>query len=129
MNEGNNLPGVKKKSFALYFNNGEIWCEHLDGIFKYTDIAIEKLNNDYEIFRKPSKPNVIAVNLAQTYCEERLLDTVCEKLTTQKKKFQRVAFVGVPFYKKGYLKRKLNKAEFLTYFTQDFEKAKQWLIP
>ena len=31
------LPGVKKKSFVLPFRGGEIWFEHLDGMYQYTD--------------------------------------------------------------------------------------------
>lgn len=34
------LPGVKKKSFALPFRGGEIWFEHLDGIYQYTELVL-----------------------------------------------------------------------------------------
>lgn len=37
------LAGVKKKSFILPYAGGEIWFEHLDGIYQYTEFALEKL--------------------------------------------------------------------------------------
>lgn len=40
------LPGLTKKSFSMFFGGGEIWFEHLDGIYEHTDLAIEKLEND-----------------------------------------------------------------------------------
>lgn len=129
MQDGRNLPGVTKKSFSLFYNGGEIWCEHLDGIHGYTDIAVEKLNIDYEVLRKPSKPGFIAINVAETKCEEKLLDAVCEKLTSGEKKIMRVVFVGVPIIKKSYIRNKLTDAGFEFEFINDFEKAKHWLIP
>lgn len=53
------LPGVKKESFVLPFAGGEIWFEHLDGIYQYTDLAVQKLRADAEIFRRPSSPGYI----------------------------------------------------------------------
>ncbi len=47
------LPGGKEKSFILPFAGGEIWFEHLDGIYQYIELAIEKLRNDTETFRRP----------------------------------------------------------------------------
>lgn len=50
----NELPGVRKKSFILPFAGREIWFEHLDGIYQYTELAIEKRRTDTETFRRPS---------------------------------------------------------------------------
>ncbi len=30
---GRELPGFRKKSFVLHYGGGEIWFEHLDGIY------------------------------------------------------------------------------------------------
>ena len=49
------LPGVKKKSFILPYNGGEIWFEHLDGMYQYTELVREKLKKDSEQFLQPSK--------------------------------------------------------------------------
>lgn len=43
------LPGVKKKTFILPYNGGEIWFEHLDGMYQYTELVREKLKKDYAL--------------------------------------------------------------------------------
>lgn len=53
---GCELPGFRKKSFVLYFGGGEIWFEHLDGIYQYTEHALEKLCADSDFFCRPSAP-------------------------------------------------------------------------
>ena len=55
--EPESLPGVKKKSFVLPFRGGEIWFEHLDGMYQYTNLVIEKLKRDRMFFLLPSKPS------------------------------------------------------------------------
>ena len=53
------LSGVKKKSFILPYAGGEIWFEHLDGIYQYTELAIQKLRADTAVFCRPSSPGYI----------------------------------------------------------------------
>ncbi|MGN0179763.1 MAG: hypothetical protein ACI4DY_10035 [Monoglobaceae bacterium] len=53
------LPGAEKKSFALPFRGGEIWFEHLDGMYQYTELVLGKLKNDSYTFLLPSKPSYI----------------------------------------------------------------------
>ena len=48
----NELPGVRKRSFILPFAGGEIWFEHLDGIYQYTPLAVQKLRADTAAFRR-----------------------------------------------------------------------------
>ena len=43
---GTDLLGDRKKSFLLYYNGGEIWFEHLEGLYEYEDLVTEKLNSD-----------------------------------------------------------------------------------
>ena len=52
------LPGVKKKSFILPFRGGEIWFEHLDGMYRYTDLATEKLKRDSRVFFYLPSPRI-----------------------------------------------------------------------
>lgn len=33
--DGRALPGYKKKSFSLPFAGGEIWFEHIDGLYQF----------------------------------------------------------------------------------------------
>ena len=64
--EPQSLPGAKKKSFVLPFRGGEIWFEHLDGMYQYTNLVLEKLKNDSHIFLLPSKPSQIGFVLDET---------------------------------------------------------------
>ena len=48
--------GLQKKSFLLYYGGGEIWAEHLDGLYGYTNLAIEKFEKDYLECKRPSLP-------------------------------------------------------------------------
>ena len=70
------LHGVKKKSFALPFNGGEIWFEHLDGMYQYTELVLEKLKNDSHTFLLLSKPAHIAFILDETLITEQLIDEI-----------------------------------------------------
>lgn len=120
--------GLKKKSFSMYFGGGEIWFEHLDGIYEYTDLAIEKLENDYFEFRRPSMPSLIAINLDKTLVGDKLIHAIAEKLLNSDKRFTRVVFVGINRTIKRKIKKAFLEASFALNFINDFEKAKEWLV-
>lgn len=112
----------------MFFGGGEIWFEHLDGIYGYTNLAIEKLEKDYQEFKRPSLPSLIAINLDETEVNDRLLQAVTEKLLHGEKRFTRVVFVGVNRSEIRKIKHLLQEASFIYNFINDFEKAKEWLI-
>lgn len=122
------LPGVKKKSFSMYFGGSEIWFEHLDGIYSFTDIAIEKLEKDHLSFKRPSAPSLIAINLDETEINDRLIAAIANKLLNGGKRFTRVVFVGTDSYSKRKIKTALAASSFALSFINDFEKAKEWLV-
>ncbi len=123
------LPGVKKKSFALPFNGGEIWFEHLDGMYQYTELVLEKLKNDSDIFLLPSKPAYIAFVLDETLITADLIDQIAYLLCRERKQFMRICFIGTDRKSKRLLKYALcNKGTFEVDFINDMEKAKEWLI-
>lgn len=123
------LPRVKKKSFALPFNGGEIWFEHLDGMYQYTKLVLEKLKNDSDIFLLPSKPAYIAFVLDETLITEPLMDEIMRLLCSERKQFMRICFIGTDRKSKRLLKYALcNKGIFAVAFINDTEKAKEWLI-
>lgn len=62
---GENLPGYKKKSFVLPYNGGEIWFEHLDGIYGYEQLVLQKLAGDVPRFSRPSHPRIFALYLTR----------------------------------------------------------------
>lgn len=99
------LPGVRKKSFILPFAGGEIWFEHLDGIYQYTELAIQKLRTDTALFRRPSSTEYIAFVLDETIITEELISEIADALTKSGKQFMRAAFVGTD----GLTRKKLKK--------------------
>lgn len=127
-NNPRELPGFKKKSFSMAFGGGEIWFEHLDGMYGHTYLAVEKLESDYTQFRRPSAPSLIAVNLDETAVDVELINAVAEKLLNGGKRFTRVAFVGTDKASRRKIKNALGGAQFAIEFINDFEKAKEWLV-
>lgn len=122
------LPGLSKKSFSMFFGGGEIWFEHLDGIYEHTDLAIEKLENDSKQFKRPSGPSLIAINLDETEVNSELINAISDKLLNSGKRFTRVVFVGTNKAVQLELKKTLAGGGFALKFINDFEKAKEWLV-
>lgn len=127
-NNPREMPGFKKKSFSMAFGGGEIWFEHLDGMYEHTYLAVEKLESDYPQFRRPSAPSLIAVNLDETVIDDELINAVAEKLLNGEKRFTRVVFVGTDKASRRTIKNALSGAQFALEFINDFEKAKEWLV-
>ncbi|MDD7445994.1 MAG: hypothetical protein PUK79_06155 [Clostridiales bacterium] len=99
------LLGVKKKSFILPFAGGKIWFEHLDGIYQYTELALQKLRADTANFRRPSAPRHIAFVLDETMMTEELASEIADALAGPGKQFMRAAFVGAD----GLTRRRLRR--------------------
>ena len=122
------LPGVKKKSFAMPFGGGEIWFEHLDGIGGHAALALQKLEGDCARFRAPSATSLMAVNLDETDVTSALIAVLADKLLHLGKRFTRVAFVGADKPTRRALTAALASPPFALAFIDDFEKAKEWLV-
>lgn len=126
--KGEELPGIKKKSFSMCFDGGEIWFEHLDGIYEYTDLALEKLEQDYLQFKRPSKPSLISVNLDHTRVNDTLIHSLAEKLLDKSKRFTRAVFVGADKKARAKIRKVISGGGFAFAFIDDFEQAKKWLV-
>lgn len=127
--EPKNLPGVKKKSFVLPFRGGEIWFEHLDGMYQYTDLVLEKLKNDSHIFLLPSKPSQIGFVLDETLVTKDIVEKILNLLCDERKRFMRVCFMGTNWkIKKMFCNALREKANFAFSFINDIEQAKEWLV-
>lgn len=122
--------GLRKKSFELYFNSGSIWCEHLDGMGELKEQVIEKFTYDKKIFCRPSMTSFLIINLDETVIDTDIISCIVETITGSQKRFMKIAFVGV--------KKVADKNDFraISYikgcpieFFDDFEKAKQWVLP
>lgn len=123
------LSGAKKKSFALPFRGGEIWFEHLDGMYQYTELVLEKLRKDSHTFLLPSKPAYIAFVLDETLITENLIDEIVHLLCNERKQFMRVCFIGTDRKSKRLIRHALSdRAVFSAAYINNTEKAKEWLI-
>ena len=60
--------------------------------------------------------------------DDRLIHAITEKLLHGEKRFTRVVFVGVNRAVKHNIKHLLRESSFAFHFTNDFEKAKEWLV-
>ncbi len=122
------LPGVKKKSFILPFAGGEIWFEHLDGIYQYTELAIKKLRADAATFCRPSSPGYITFVLDETAVTQELIGEIADLLITSGKRFMRAAFVGADRSSCKKLKKLLYGHGFAVKFFDGIEPAKEWIL-
>ena len=122
------LPGVKKKSFILPYAGGEIWFEHLDGIYQYSELAVEKLRKDIAAFRRPSSPGYIIFVLDETSITEKLISEIADALIKPGKQFMRVAFVGTDRLSCRKLKKLLYGYSFAIQFFDGIEPAKEWIL-
>ena len=128
MQDGRELPGFKKKSFALPFGGGEIWFEHLDGMYGFPELVLEKLTGDIPLFQRPSAPSNIGFVLNETDITEGIIKLIVGSLLETKKRFMRVAFIGTDRRTAKTLKKLLYGNGFGLCFFADFEKAKEWLV-
>ena len=124
----NELPGVKKKSFILPYAGGEIWFEHLDGIYQYTELAVEKLRKDTMTFRRPSSPGYITFVLDETMITDKLISEIADALTGPGKRFMRTAFVVADALSRKRLKKLLYGHGFAIKFFDGIEPAKEWIL-
>lgn len=126
--DGRQLPGFLKKSFVLNFAGGEIWFEHLDGIYEHEALVLEKLNADSRRFLRPSSPAFVGFVLDETTLTPAISDRIVQLLTESGKRFMRVAFIGVGRREWRTLRRDLIGKGFAIEAFYDFEAAKEWLV-
>ncbi len=123
------LPGYKKESFALSFNGGEIWFEHLDGMYDKENIILEKLEFDRQLFSRPSSTSYICFVFDETQITEQIIIAVLNSITENTKHFMKIAFSGVDKKSKHRLKKELTEKGFCIGFFEGLEDAKCWLLP
>lgn len=126
------LPGTRKKSFSMYFGGGEIWIEHLDGMYTFTDEVMQKFIDDTQNITKPTAPSLIAVNLDETFVDEKIVTLITDTYIKNTRYIQKVVFVGLERYSRNLMKKAFKKRtveyQFVINYINDFEKAKEWLM-
>lgn len=124
--------GIKKKSFSLHYNNGEIWCEHLDSLGDQKQIVKNKFSEDLLEAKKVSAPSYIAVNLDETLVDRDILEMVLYSYRDMDKDLKKVVFIGLSRRNVRLMKKIIKESnKEITYIAtciNDFEKAKEWLV-
>lgn len=100
----------------------------MDGIYQYTELAIEKLRRDSAIFRRPSSTGYITFVLDETIITEELISEIAAALLKPGKHFMRAAFVGADVLSCKRLKKLLYGHAFAIRFFDGIEPAKEWLM-
>jgi hypothetical protein len=120
--------GLNKKSFSLYYNGGEIWCEHLDSLCKEKELLKQKFKQDLIQISRPSMTSLIAVNLDETEVDQEIVDLIINSFIQMNKPLRKVVFVGLNLRMRSYVKKRNRESSFEMICINDFEKAKAWLI-
>lgn len=122
--------GLKKKSFELYYNGGSIWCEHLDSMGDHKEEVIEKFLSDYKIFSKPSRTSFMIINLDNTKIDKDIVSCITDTIIASEKRFMKIALVGVRKLRErlAFEEIQMKKGCIINFF-DDYEKAKQWVLP
>ena len=128
MKNGENLPGYKKKSFVLPYNGGEIWFEHLDGIYGHEELVLNKLAGDSHIFSRPSAPAYVCFVFNETRVTGNIINAVKNSILESGKHFMKIAFVGLDRMSVRKFRKELAGKGFDINFPEGLEDAKEWLL-
>lgn len=120
--------GLKKKSFSLSYNGGEIWCEHLDSLYDQTELLKQKFMEDLLQIQKPSSSSFIAVILNESDVDGEILDQIINEFSSLKRQLRKVVFIGLTMKLKRHVKKRIADTNFLMVCMDDLEKAKEWLV-
>ena len=120
--------GLKKKSFSMFFNGGEIWFEHLDSLYDQTELIKQKFTQDLLEIQRPSTSSFIAVILNESNINGEILDLIINEFSNLNKQLRKVVFIGLTMKMKRYVKKRSALTNFLIICMDDLEKAKEWLV-
>lgn len=120
--------GLKKKSFSMFFNGGEIWFEHLDSLYDQTELIKQKFTQDLLEIQRPSTSSFIAVILNESNIDGEILDLIINEFSNLNKQLRKVVFIGLTMKMKRYVKKRSALTNFLIICMDDLEKAKEWLV-
>lgn len=120
--------GIKKKSFELNYNDGTIWCEHLDSMENMEAEVIKKFEEDYKTFSRPSVSSYMIINLDETTITEQIVACIVNGIIECKKKFMKIAFVGVGKKEQKLFEKMMKQSGIIVSYLKDYEKAKEWVL-
>ena len=114
----------------LYYNGGSIWCEHLDSMGNYKEEVMKKFLEDCKLFSKPSMTSFMIINLDKTNIDIDIISCITNAIINSNKRYMKIAFVGVKKQKErlGFYDIQTKLGCMIKFF-DDYEKAKQWVLP
>jgi hypothetical protein len=123
---------IIRKSFSIFFNNGEIWAGNFDGLGDNFDIIRNKVLEEQEIIKRPSTPALVIFNVYGTDINYKLAEIFINSLFDVQASVKKVAFSGLTKQGKKNIKSFIKNSgytlEFALNYFDDLEKAKQWLV-
>ncbi len=125
---GEELAGYKKKSFALPYNGGEIWFEHLDGLYGFEELVLKKLAEDSRVFSRPSSPAFACFVFDETDVTDEIINAVKLSIVGSGKRFLKIAFVGLDRKSVRKFKKEFAGNGLEINFLGGLEDAKEWLL-
>lgn len=114
-------------SFELPYNGGEIWFEHLDGIYNYEELVINKLMRDIPVFSRPSSSSFVCFVFNETKVTDKIISAVKESILDSGKRYMKIAFVGLDKKSVHKIKKSLSSQSFVISFWSGLEDAKNSL--
>lgn len=120
--------GINKKSFELNYNGGTIWCEHLDSMGNLEAEVINKFQEDYKTFSRPSVSSYMIINLDETIVSEPIAECIVNGIMECTKRFKKIAFVGVCKKEQKQFEKLKNRSGIVVSYLKDYEKAKEWVL-
>ena len=120
--------GLNKKSFELNYNDGTIWCEHLDSMGDMETEVLNKFWEDYKTFCRPSVSSYLIINLDETTVTDRIAACIVNGIIECKKRFMKIAFVGVGKKEQKSFEKIREESGVLVSYFKDYEKAKEWVL-
>ena len=79
----------------LYYNGGDIWFEHLDGLYERDDLVIAKLTADLPQLTRPSMTSFVCFVFLETTVNDLILLAVKQAVLRSNKPFSKIAFCGL----------------------------------
>ena len=117
---GEELLGYKKKSFVFPYNGGEIWFEHLAGIYYYENLVLNKLTEDAISFSRSSSSSFVCFVFEETNVTDKIISTVKHSILDIGKQYMKIASVGLDRLIAYKIKKELSVKDFgISFFSKE----------
>lgn len=122
------LPGFMKRSYNLPLDEHTIWFELIDGMHKYEDLVLEKLEADVRVFVRPSSSEYVCFICDGTTITDKIAKMIEDAILNRGKKYTKIAFCGINLFLKIRFKKAFKDKGFKFEFFDGIKDAKEWLI-